>query len=348
MTHKDKNRKKMMRFAAAGMACLMLADPLQVSAAESGGMLLTAGVGSVFETSLTAEEYLSIAEQAKGALWGYTNIGIADVESGNLNVRAVPSTDGKLVGKMPKDSACEVLELLDGWAQIKSGEVEGYVSTDYLLVGPDAKLRAQELVRTVVVSNADGLNVRDEADTDSAVMTQVLKGEELDFVDDLGDWIQVSLDGEDAYVAAEFVTVEEKLDTAITMTELLYGQGVSDVRVDLVEYAKQFLGNPYVWGGTSLTKGADCSGFVLSVFKKYGVKLSHSSRAQANEGTKISASELLPGDLVFYANSSGTINHVAIYIGGGQVIHASNPTSGIKINKYNYRTPKKCVRVLYD
>ena len=133
MTHKDKNRKKMMRFAAAGMACLMLADPLQVSAAESGGMLLTAGVGSVFETSLTAEEYLSIAEQAKGALWGYTNIGIADVESGNLNVRAVPSTDGKLVGKMPKDSACEVLELLDGWAQIKSGEVEGYVSTDYLL-----------------------------------------------------------------------------------------------------------------------------------------------------------------------------------------------------------------------
>ncbi|MDE7269593.1 MAG: C40 family peptidase [Acetatifactor sp.] len=337
-----------MRIVAAGMACLMLLDPLQVSAAESGGMLLTAGVGSVFETSLTAEEYLSIAEQAKCALWGYTNIGIADVESGNLNVRALPSMDGKLVGKMPKDSACEVLELLDGWAQIKSGEVEGYVSTDYLLVGPDAKLRAQELVRTVAVSNADGLNVRDEADTNGAIMTQVLKGEELDFVDDLGDWIQVSLDGEDAYVAAEFVTVEEKLDTAITMTELLYGQGVSDVRVDLVEYAKQFLGNPYVWGGTSLTKGADCSGFVLSVYKKYGVKLSHSSRAQANEGTKISASELLPGDLVFYANSSGTINHVAIYIGGGQVIHASNPTSGIKINKYNYRTPKKCVRVLYD
>ena len=348
MAHKDKIRKKSMRIAAAGMACLMLLDPLQVSAAEAGGMLLTAGVGSVFETSLTAEEYLSIAEQAKGALWGYTNIGIADVESGNLNVRALPSMDGKLVGKMPKDSACEVLELLDGWAQIKSGEVEGYVSTDYLLIGPDAKLKAQELVRTVAVSNADGLNVRDEADTNGAIMTQVLKGEELDFVEDLGDWIQVSLDGEDAYVAAEFVTVEEKLDTAITMTELLYGQGVSDVRVDLVEYAKQFLGNPYVWGGTSLTKGADCSGFVLSVYKKYGVKLSHSSRAQANEGTKISASELLPGDLVFYANSSGTINHVAIYIGGGQVIHASNPTSGIKINKYNYRTPKKCVRVLYD
>ena len=115
-----------------------------------------------------------------------------------------------------------------------------------------------------------------------------------------------------------------------------------------MEYAKQFLGNPYVWGGTSLTKGADCSGFVLSVFKKYGITLSHSSRAQANEGTKIKISELQPGDLVFYANSSGTINHVALYIGGGQVIHASSPKTGIKISKYNYRTPVKAVSVIDD
>ena len=133
------------------------------------------------------------------------------------------------------------------------------------------------------------------------------------------------------------MTVEEKLDTAITMTELLYGQGVSDVRVDLVEYAKQFIGNPYVWGGTSLTKGADCSGFVLSVFKKYGITLSHSSRAQANEGTKISASELKPGDLVFYG--AGGINHVALYIGDGKVVHALNSNKGIVITDYNYDTP---------
>ncbi|MCM1091876.1 MAG: NlpC/P60 family protein [Butyrivibrio sp.] len=333
---------------AAGLVCCMLLEPMQVSAAGLDNIMLTAGVGSVFDSSLTAEEYLTIAEQAKGASWGYTNIGIADVESGNLNVRALPSMDGKLVGKMPKNSACEVVELLDGWAHIQSGEVDGYVSTDFLLIGPDAKRRANDLVRTVAIANTNNLNVRDEANTSSAVMTQVLKGEELDFLEDQGEWIMVDLDGEAAYVAAEFVTVEEKLDTAITMSELLYGQGVSDVRVDLVEYAKQFLGNPYVWGGTSLTKGADCSGFVLSVYKKYGIKLTHSSRAQANEGTKISASELLPGDLVFYANSSGTINHVAIYIGGGQVIHASNPKTGIRISKYNYRTPKKCVRVLYD
>lgn len=329
-------------------AAALEASPLTVRAAELNGGLLASGVSSVIENSLTAEEYLKIAQQAQGASWGYTNIGIADVESGNLNVRAVPSTDGKLVGKMPKDSACEVLEEADGWAHIQSGEVDGYVSTDFLLIGPDAKLKAAELVRTVAIAQTDGLNVRDAADTDSAVMTQVLKGEELEFVEDLGDWVKVDLDGEDAYVAKQYVTVEDTLKTAITMTELLYGEGVSDVRVDLVEYAKQFVGNPYVWGGTSLTKGADCSGFVMSVFKKYGVKLSHSSRAQANEGTKISTADLLPGDLIFYANSSGTINHVAIYIGGGRVVHASNPKTGITISKYNYRTPKKCVRVLYD
>ena len=325
------------------MLCL---EPMQAFAQES--VLPSAGVASMLEARLSTEEYLKAAQEAQGAAWGYTNIGIANVESGNLNVREAPSTEGKLVGKMPKNSACEILELLDGWAHITSGEVEGYVSLDYLLTGPDARLKANELARTVVVVNTDGLNVRDQASTDSAVLTQVPKGEELEYVETLDGWVGVSIDDQVAYVSSDYVTVEEKLDTAITMTELLYGVGVSDVRVELVEYAKTALGNPYVWGGTSLTKGADCSGFVLSVYKKFGIKLSHSSSAQSKEGTKISASELQPGDLIFYANSSGTINHVALYIGGGRVIHASSPSTGIKISKYNYRTPVKYVSILQD
>ena len=253
------------------------------------------------------------------------------------------------MGKLPKDAACEVIETKDGWCHIKSGEVEGYVSREFLHTGPEATIRAAQLVHTVAIANTDGLNVRQEPNTSSEIVTQVGQGEEMEYVETGADgWVKISIDGEDAYVSQEFVTVEEKLDTAITMTELLYGQGVSDVRVDLVEYAKQFVGNPYVWGGTSLTKGADCSGFVLSVFKKYGIALSHSSRAQANEGTKISASELKPGDLIFYGNGKGNINHVAIYIGGGHVIHASSPKSCIKISSYIYRTPVKCVRVIQD
>jgi cell wall-associated NlpC family hydrolase len=346
------NRKSSGKIAvfSAGMILALSINTVDVSAA---GLTLasTAGVASILEqNTLTSEDYIAIAEQAKGATYGYTNIGIANVESGNLNVREEPSTSGKLVGKLPKNAACEVLEQTeDGWAHIQSGEVEGYVSLDFLLTGPDARVKAKELVRTVAIAETDGLNVREQPNTDSAIMTQVLKGEELEYVETLSDgWVKVSIDGEDAYVSEEYVTVEETLDTAITMTQLLYGQGVSDVRVDLCEYAKQFVGNPYVWGGTSLTKGADCSGFVMSVFKKYGISLSHSSKAQANEGTKISLSELKPGDLIFYGNSSGSINHVAIYIGGGQIVHASSPKTGIKISKYNYRTPVKAVRVIKD
>lgn len=345
-----KNKKnRQMKIIAAGMALFLLASPISASAAGSTTLMASGGIASVLEMDRSLEEYIQIAQDAQGASWGYTNIGVANVESGNLNVRAVPSTDGKLVGKLPKDAACEVIETKDGWSHIKSGEVEGYVSREFLLTGPEAKLRAAELVHTVAIANTDGLNVRQEPNTSSEIVTQVGQGEEMEYVETGSDgWVKISIDGEDAYVSQDFVTVEEKLDTAITMTELLYGQGVSDVRVDLVEYAKQFVGNPYVWGGTSLTKGADCSGFVLAVFKKYGITLSHSSRAQANEGTKISASELKPGDLVFYGNGKGNINHVAIYIGGGQVIHASSPKTGIKISNYKYRTPVKCVRVIQD
>jgi cell wall-associated NlpC family hydrolase len=139
-------------------------------------------------------------------------------------------------------------------------------------------------------------------------------------------------------VSGEYVDVEERLEKAVTLTELQYGQGVSDVRVSLVQYAKQFVGNPYVWGGTSLTNGADCSGFTLSIYKKYGVSLPHHAASQAQMGTKIDISELQPGDLVFYAKN-GSVNHVAIYIGNGQVVHASNPKTGIKISSLYYRTP---------
>lgn len=326
-----------------------MAEPLSVLAAEGvsvSDVVTQTGVSTLIQDTKTEEEYIEAAKEAEGTFWGYTNLGIANVDK-NLNVRKEPGEDGKLVGKMPKDSACEILGIEGDWAHIISGEVEGYVHTDYLFMGVEAKLRASEVIKPMVVVQVDALKVRESANTESEVLTTVPKGEQMEYLETLGEWVKVSMDGEEAYVFGEYITVEEKLDTAITMTELRYGEGVSDVRVDLCEYAKQFLGNPYVWGGTSLTKGADCSGFVMSVFKEYGIKLSHSSRAQANEGTKISYSELQPGDLIFYAKN-GKINHVAIYIGGGQVIHASSPSTGIKISNYNYRTPYRYVRVIKD
>lgn len=310
--------------------------------------LLTAGVGELFYSTLSADQYMEIAKEAEGARWGYTNLGICNVEENNLNIRQTPGEDGKLVGKLPKNAACEIVESDGEWAYIQSGKVEGYVKEEYLLSGFAAEQKAREVVKTVAVSSADALNVREEPNTDAEVVTQVAKGEELEIAEVMENgWIKVYLDDEEVYVSADYAEVKSELATAITMTELLYGQGVSDVRVDLCQYAKQFLGNPYVWGGTSLTKGADCSGFVQSVFKKYGVSLPRTSREQAKAGTTIQASQLQPGDLIFYAKG-GTINHVAIYIGNGQVIHASSPKTGIKISSYNYRTPAKMVRILQD
>ncbi|MCH5269337.1 MAG: C40 family peptidase [Lachnospiraceae bacterium] len=350
--------KKINRFVSICTAGVVAAGfiglqfPLEVNATGSVSMQEVtsyAGASSLFCMSLTEEECLAAAESAQGAFWGYTNLGIAKVESGNLNVRETPDTSGKLVGKMPKDSACEILEVTeDGWAKITSGDVNGYVSMDYLYTGADAVMRATELMNTVAVVNADALKVRDEPSMDSAVLTQVPKGEELDVIEVLEEWVMVSIDGDTAYVSAEYVTVEEKLATAITMSELRYGQGVSDLRVDIVEYAKQFLGNRYVYGGTSLTNGVDCSGFTMAVYKHFGISLSHHSGSQAKEGTKITADQLQPGDLVFYANSSGTINHVAMYIGNGQVIHASNEKTGIRISNYRYRTPVRFVSIIKD
>ena len=120
---------------------------------------------------------------------------------------------------------------------------------------------------------------------------------------------------------------------------------VSATRTAIVAYAKQFLDNPYVYGGTSLTNGADCSGFTQSVFAHFGITTGRSSRDQAAQGKEISMSAIQPGDLLFYASGS-YINHVAIYIGDGKIIHSSNPTTGITITKYNYRTPCKAVTFL--
>ena len=276
-------------------------------------------------------------------VYGYTNIGIAQVE-GNLNVRAEASESGEIVGKLPNGGACEVLSVADGWVQMKSGEVEGYVSADYLVTGDEAVALAKELACWVATVTGDGLRIRSEASTDSPVIINLSSGEKLEVVENLGDWIKVSVDGEEGYVSAQYVTVAEELEDAMTLEEITFGNGVSDTRVSLVNFALQFVGNPYVWGGTSLTHGADCSGFVMSVYANYGIYLPHSSRSQANCGTKISASEAQPGDLFFYG--SGSISHVAIYIGNGQIVHASNKRTGIKISNAYYRNPLKVVRIL--
>ena len=136
-----------------------------------------------------------------------------------------------------------------------------------------------------------------------------------------------------------------KKETTKAETEATKAAKEKVSRDAVVAYAKQFVGNPYVYGGTSLTKGADCSGFVMRVYEKFGISTSRVSRDQANNGTEIPVSQIKPGDLVFYS-SGGEINHVAIYIGDGQIVHAANKQLGIRIGSLNHRTPVKAVRLI--
>lgn len=299
---------------------------------------------TVITASGQEEQNEQEALREAAAEFGYTNLGVAQVD-GNLNVREAPGTEAEVVGKMPDNAGCEILGTEGEWTKIESGKVTGYVKSEYLLTGEAAIAKAREVKQTLATVTTTTLYVREEPNTDCSVITMMPQGEELEVVEVMDGWVKINVDSDEGYVSSEYVEISTELTKAQTMTEVRYGEGVSDVRVSLVQFATQFVGNPYVWGGTSLTNGADCSGFVLSVFANYGISLPHSSRAQANCGTSISASEAQPGDLFFYGNGS-SINHVAIYIGSGQVVHASSPKSGIKISGAYYRTPVKVVRVI--
>lgn len=316
----------------------------------------SAGISAALRDSIAAQNGaekisealpLSAAVEAEdNTVCGYTNLGVANVDN-HLNIREGAGEDYELVGKLPKNGGCEILETEGDWYKIKSGKVTGYVKAEYLLTGDTAKARAQEVKSTIATTNTQTVYLRVEPNTDCTIWTAMPEGEDIDVVEVMGDWVKVSLDGDECYVFGELVDLSEQLPKAMTMTEVRYGEGVSDVRVSLVNYACQFIGNRYVWGGTSLTNGVDCSGFTMQVFAKFGIYLPHHSGSQAGYGTSISSSEARPGDLFFYSKG-GSINHVAIYMGNGQVVHASSPKSGIKISNAFYRTPSKVVRLIYD
>lgn len=272
-------KNMMFVFACAGA---FLFPSLTADATELS-KVVNAGVATAMEQ--VDDETVLAAAVAPSVVEGYSLLGVVDADSGYINIREEMSTDSDIVGKIRKNAICEVVSIEDEWCEIKSGEIAGYISSEYLLTGAEANEKAESMM-------------------------------------------------------AE----DQELETAVTITEYRYGKGVTDIQMEICEYARQFVGNPYRWGGTSLTKGADCSGFTLSVYGKYGVSLPHSSKAQANCGTRIDVSEVQPGDLVFYGGSN--IHHVAMYIGNGQVVHAQSEKTGIVVSSMYYNTPTRAVRIL--
>lgn len=284
----------------------------------------------------------------------YKDLAIANVAN-YVNIRSDANANSKVLGKLYNNGAARILDTKGDWLKIKSGNVTGYIMSEYLLTGTDAYGMAENVKVRLATVKAKILNVRTKAGTNSSVVTQIPQGHVFEVLEDQNDWIEISVGDKTGYVSADYVDIETDFKQAISIEEeqerirlekerqgAQESNKVSSLRQQIVNYALRFKGNPYVWGGTSLTRGADCSGFTQSVLKNFGIYIPRTSRAQANGGRRVSMDKIQPGDLIFY-RKNGVVNHVAMYIGNGKVIGAASRREGIKIKNYNYRTPYKAV-----
>ena len=228
----------------------------------------------------------------------YLDMAFADVDS-FLFVRSEPTTQSEWVGKLYPDYAARIIGPVGEWTKVQSGSVTGYVYSEYIIIGNNAEQKAHEIIENT------------EKPPEEAFTYAESREEE-----------------------AERLAREEQEAAAKKEEEIkaLAGSGQA-----VVDYACQFIGNPYVWGGTSLTDGADCSGFVQSVFANFGISLPRTTWDQENVGIGVSYEEALPGDLILYEG------HVGIYMGNGQIVNAMNESDGIGICPATY-TPIKTVR----
>lgn len=301
----------------------------------------------------------------------FSDIVIAKVNN-YVNVRSMPSEEGEIVGKLYDKSVGEYLGEENGWYQITSGNCKGYVKAEYCVIGEEAQKLAREVGTTFAVVNTTTLKVRKEASTESSVLGLVPLGDELVVKEELDGWVKISIEEGEGYVSKDYVDLrtdfvhaesreeekarlekEEKAreearkaaeaaaakKQASNQAQVEQAQNIvassagSEMGKAVIDFATQFVGNPYVWGGTSLTNGADCSGFVMSVYANFGVSLPHSSAALRSQGYGVEGglANAQSGDIICYSG------HVALYIGDGKIVHASTSKTGIIISNAAYR-----------
>ncbi len=296
--------------------------------------------------------------------------------SNYVNVRSEASEDSEVVGKLYNHSAGTWLDKQGDWVKIESGNVTGFVKGEFVVTGEAAVKLAAEVGERVATVTTTTLKIREEATTNSAVLGLIPMDDRLTVLEETDEWAKVAIEEGDGWVSKEYLSITTEFPKAESKAEeearlakeeedrrkaqeaarkaqkknqatpsapkqqIMVAASGSGYGSQVANFALQFVGNPYVYGGTSLTNGADCSGFTLSVFKNFGVSLPHSAGAQRAYGTVISSvAEAQPGDLFFYSG------HVGIYIGNGMIVHASTTKTGIKVSNATYRTVEAIRRI---
>ncbi len=287
----------------------------------------------------TTEEPTTEAPQIS-VLDNYSNLAVV-IAPNYLNVREQPTTRSKVIGKLFKHSGVDLLEASpDGqWYHIVSNEVDGWINAGFIVTGEEAATLAMQVAFPGIKVTARLLNVRSGPSLDDEVITQISRGSIFVVTGLEGDWIKISLSSEDeGYVHSDYIDWNYMLSEAVPYEEPVY---VNPVRLNLINTAMEYLGGKYVWGGTTLGKGVDCSGFVMRIFEIYGYDLQRTAASQAaHDGVEVPFDQMKPGDLVFYwSNRRNCIGHVAIYIGNGMIVHAASENRGIVIDRYDYMTP---------
>ena len=280
------------------------------------------------------------------------NAAVSNVEN-YTEIKAAADDNSEVVGKLYNQSLAIITENPNnGWYKIHSGSVDGYVKAETLTVGDVNAIQATSYQTADVMT--DSLKVRSEMSTESGVVTMVDTGSKLSVLGEADGWVAVSTAAGNGYVSAEYVQVTTQYKQAISRAEEEEAARQAEEAArkaeeekkkqagsNVISYGSQFVGNPYVWGGSSLTNGADCSGFVMSVYAHFGISLPHSSAALRGVGRPVDISDIQPGDIVCYEG------HVGLYAGNGRLLHASNKKDGIKISSsITYRKIVAIRRVL--
>lgn len=337
----------------------------------------TSSTKKIEDTIVVSEGYTKDLKNAAGSGLtdeeeSFKNLVIAKVND-YVNVRDCAGEDGSIVGKLYNKSVGTYLEEENGWYKISSGSVEGYVKAEYCVTGEDAVEYAKEVGTRIATVTTTTLKVREQPGMDETVLGLVPIDDELIVTEELDGWVKVNIEEGDGYVSTDYVTLSTEFVKAESIAEeearlakeeaarkaakeaaakktaenassssskekatdggKTYASPTGSTGADVAQFALQFVGNPYVYGGSSLTNGTDCSGFVMSVYNNFGVSLPHSSAADRSVGATVNGLEnAQAGDIICYSG------HVGIYIGNGQIVHASTAKTGIIVSNASYRS----------